>query len=336
VVSGILRPTQGRVSVEGRTAALLELGAGFNPEFSGRENVFLNSEILGLSRKQTEQVFPAIQKFAEIGEFIDRPVKEYSSGMYVRLAFATAIHVEPDVLIVDEALAVGDAIFSIRCLQKLEEMKNRGVTILFVSHDLGIVKRLCHRAILMLNGSIHAEGTPNDVVNKYVALVHSHQNAAAPAGTLSGNSRHGDATSRIQSVELLDAGGRQTTSLRSGDLATFRITAIFHRNATNPIVGMLIRNRLGIDVFGTNTRIENISIGNIEAGESLELEFRFPCALTRQEYTLTAAIQNSDGSSQDWWDDALQFTVIEEKEYAGLANLQAEVAWQVGRGVHGR
>ena len=147
-----MQPTSGRVSVEGRVAALLELGAGFNPEFSGRENVFLNGEIMGLSRKETERVFSEIEAFAEIGEFIDRPVKEYSSGMYVRLAFATAIHVEPDILIVDEALAVGDAIFANRCLQKLEELRDRKVTILFVSHDLGLVKRLCHRAMLMVKG----------------------------------------------------------------------------------------------------------------------------------------------------------------------------------------
>ena len=146
--------------MEGRIAALLELGAGFNAEFSGRENVFLNSEIMGLSRKHTERIFPLIQKFADIGEFIDRPVKEYSSGMYVRLAFATAIHVEPDILIVDEALAVGDAIFANRCLQKLEELKERKVTILFVSHDLGLVKRLCHRAILMTKGEVCARGGP--------------------------------------------------------------------------------------------------------------------------------------------------------------------------------
>ena len=154
IAAGILQPTSGRVSVEGRVAALLELGAGFNPEFSGRENVFLNGEILGLSRTETERIFPEIEAFAEIGDFIDRPVKEYSSGMYVRLAFSTAIHVQPDVLIVDEALAVGDAIFANRCLQKLEELKSRKVTILFVSHDLGLVKRLCHRAILMLKGEV--------------------------------------------------------------------------------------------------------------------------------------------------------------------------------------
>ena len=137
IVSGILEPTRGRVVTRGRIAALLELGAGFNPEFTGRENVFLNGEILGMSKREMDRVFPEIERFAEIGTFLDRPVKEYSSGMYVRLAFATAIHVDPEILIVDEALAVGDAIFANRCIKKFEELKERKVTVLFVSHDLG-------------------------------------------------------------------------------------------------------------------------------------------------------------------------------------------------------
>src|SRR6516225_8979620 len=171
IVSGILELTRGRVLASGRIAALLELGAGFNPEFTGRENVFLNGEILGIPRRDMEGAFPEIEKFAEIGNFIDRPVKEYSSGMYVRLAFATAIHVDPEVLIVDEALAVGDAIFSSRCIQKFEELRDRKVTVLFVSHDLGLVKQLSHRAILLLHGRIEAEGSPNDVINRYIGLV---------------------------------------------------------------------------------------------------------------------------------------------------------------------
>ena len=138
IVSGILEPTRGRVLTRGRIAALLELGAGFNPEFTGRENVFLNGEILGMARREMERAFPSIEKFAEIGAFIDRPVKEYSSGMYVRLAFSTAIHVDPEILIVDEALAVGDAIFANRCVKKFEDLKERNVTVLFVSHDLGL------------------------------------------------------------------------------------------------------------------------------------------------------------------------------------------------------
>src|ERR1700691_5591583 len=171
IISGILQPTSGRVLCSGRVAALLELGAGFNPEFSGRENVYLNGEILGLSRKELDQAFPRIEAFAEIGQFIDRPVKEYSSGMYVRLAFSTAIHVDPEVLIVDEALAVGDAIFASRCIKKFEELKARNVTVLFVSHDLGLVKRLSDRAALMLDGRVAAYGSPSDVGNRYVGVV---------------------------------------------------------------------------------------------------------------------------------------------------------------------
>src|ERR1700678_2351392 len=177
VISGILQPTSGRVLCSGRVAALLELGAGFNPEFSGRENVYLNGEILGLSRQELDEAFPRIEAFAEIGQFIDRPVKEYSSGMYVRLAFATAIHVDPEILIVDEALAVGDAVFANRCVRKFEELRERKITVLFVSHDLGLVKQLSDRAILLLNGRIEAQGAPSDVINRYIGLVLEKQQA---------------------------------------------------------------------------------------------------------------------------------------------------------------
>ena len=217
VVCGILEPTRGRVLAEGRIAALLELGAGFNSEFSGRENVFLNSEILGLSRKEIEKAFSRIAAFADIGEFIDRPVKEYSSGMYVRLAFSTAIHVDPDILIVDEALAVGDAIFANRCVQKFEELKQRKVTVLFVSHDLGLVKRLSDRAILMLGGRVECEGAPKDVVNRYIGLVHEWQKTPVSprpgAGGPEGSFRHGDGSSRIVSAELLDPDQRPAASV---------------------------------------------------------------------------------------------------------------------------
>lgn len=329
VVSGILRPTSGRVSIEGRVAALLELGAGFNPEFSGRENVFLNSEIMGLSRKHTERIYPSIQKFADIGDFIDRPVKEYSTGMYVRLAFATAIHVEPDILIVDEALAVGDAIFANRCLQKLEELKERKVTILFVSHDLGLVKRLCHRAILMTKGEVLCEGKPAEVVNRYVGLVHEKDGASEAVEALIGNFRHGDASSRITAVEVLNSEGAATTTLRSGESVRVRIEARFDNDVQNPIVGMLIRNRLGIEIFGTNTRIEGVDLGSFQRGDVLDIEFQFLCMLTRQEYTVTVATQHRDGSSQDWLDDVLQFTVVDDKDKAGVANLKTDVRWRV-------
>jgi lipopolysaccharide transport system ATP-binding protein len=331
VASGILQPTTGRVAVEGRVAALLELGAGFNTEFTGRENVFLNGEIMGLSRRETERAFPQIEAFAEIGEFIDRPVKEYSSGMYVRLAFATAIHVEPEILIVDEALAVGDAIFANRCLQKLEELKDRNVTILFVSHDLGLVKRLCHRAVLMLKGEVVCEGSPGEVVNRYVGLVHDHQSVAGDRSELTGNYRHGDRTSRITAIRMFDSSGRETQTVDSGEPATVEVTAAFSGPSVRPMVGMLIRNRLGIEVFGTNTRIEGIDLGQLAAGDSLTVRFTFPCHLTRQEYTLTVATQHSDGRSQDWLDDALQFSVVDAHDTAGVARFQTDVEWDVRR-----
>jgi len=333
IVSGIIEPTSGRVSTEGRIAALLELGAGFNPEFTGRENVFLNGEIMGLSRANVESVFPGIVAFAGIGEFIDRPVKEYSSGMYVRLAFATAIHVEPDILIVDEALAVGDAVFSNRCIRKFEELKERKVTVLFVSHDLGMVKQLADRAILMSEGKVVAEGDPSGVVNRYVGMVLARQEAeeepaAGGKGTAAPSFRHGDSASRITGVKLLDAGGAEAGALQSGSQATVEVRARFVRAIESVVVGILIRNRLGLDVFGTNTRVENQQLGPFDAGDEIKVEFSFDCQLTRQDYTLTVATQNWDGTSQDWLDDVLQFTVIDDKARAGIASLDAEVKWK--------
>jgi ABC-type polysaccharide/polyol phosphate transport system ATPase subunit len=329
IVAGILKPTRGRVARNGRVAALLELGAGFNPEFTGRENVLINGEIMGLTRCEIERAFPHIAAFASIGEFIDRPVKEYSSGMYVRLAFATAIHVEPEILIVDEALAVGDAMFASRSMQKFEELKERGVTILFVSHDLGLVKRLAHRAVLLVNGRMEAEGSPKDVVNRYIGLVVERQKREEEAVSRLGESfRHGDGTSEISGVELLDQDGRATAIVRHGECATVRLRARFRRDVSEPIAGILLRNRLGIDVFGTNTRLERQDLGECRAGQELEVSFRFECLLAQQEYTVTAAMQHWDGTSQDWLDDVLSFRVIDPRGAAGVASLRTNVAWK--------
>lgn len=332
IVSGILQPTTGRVATRGRIAALLELGAGFNPEFSGRENVFLNGEIMGLSRGEIERAMPSIESFAEIGEFMERPVKEYSSGMYVRLAFSTAIHVEPEILIVDEALAVGDAVFANRCVRKFHELRDRKITVLFVSHDLGLVKQLSDRAILLLGGRIEAEGAPKDVINRYIGLVLERQ---APAGEkadrLPASFRHGDGTSEVVSVRLLNARGDETLSVASGEPVTVRVRSRFRRAVEDPMVGILIRTRIGMDVYGTNTRIEQVELGKFEAGDELEVDFRIECWLTPQQYTLTVATQSMDGSSHDWLDDAIAFDVVDTRVAAGVANLRAEVEWRASR-----
>jgi lipopolysaccharide transport system ATP-binding protein len=332
IVSGILQPTSGRVVTRGRTAALLELGAGFNPEFTGRENVYLNGEIMGLSRTQIARAMPSIEAFAEVGEFIERPVKEYSSGMYVRLAFSTAIHVEPEVLIVDEALAVGDAVFANRCVRKFEELRDRKVTVLFVSHDLGLVKQLSHRAILLLHGRIETEGTPNDVINRYIGLVLEKQAPRIQRDSrLPSTYRHGDGSSEVTSVEILDAGGRAVASVASGSPVTVRVRSRFHAHVCDPMVGILIRTRIGMDVYGTNTRIEKKSLGDLEPGDELEVNFQLECWLTPQTYTLTVATQNADGSSHDWLDDAIAFDVVDARHAAGVANLRARVEWRVSK-----
>ena len=332
IVSGILQPTSGRIVTRGRIAALLELGAGFNPEFTGRENVYLNGEIMGLGRTAIEKAMPSIEAFAEIGEFMERPVKEYSSGMYVRLAFSTAIHVDPEILIVDEALAVGDAVFANRCIRKFEELRERKITVLFVSHDLGLVKQLSDRAILLLNGHVEAEGKPRDVINRYIGLVLEKQTPRVKKDALRASFRHGDGSSEVVGIEILNARREPVSSVASGECITVRVRSRFHAVKTDPMVGILIRTRIGMEVYGTNTRIEGVPLGEFEPGDELEVDFQMECWLTPQEYTLTVATQNADGTSHDWLDDAIGFEVVDARvAAAGVANLRAQVQWRVSR-----
>jgi ABC-type polysaccharide/polyol phosphate transport system ATPase subunit len=338
VLCGILQPTTGRVVRQGRVAALLELGAGFNSEFSGRENVYINGEIMGLSRAAVERAFPSIERFAGIGEFIDRPVKTYSTGMYVRLAFSTAIHAEPDILIVDEALAVGDAVFANRCIRKFEELQQRGVTVIFVSHDLGLVKQISNRAIFLLDGRIQAEGSPADVINRYVGTVlerqkaldeQEHRSNDAANGSFRYSHRHGDRGAEITEVELFGADGRPARVIESGKPASVRLRATFHTAQPEPMAGMLIRTRTGMDVFGTNSKVEAAAAGPCKPGDTIEVEFAFDCWLAPQEYTLTVAVQHPDGHSHDWLDDVITFQVLDSRKLAGVANLHPSVRCRV-------
>jgi ABC-type polysaccharide/polyol phosphate transport system ATPase subunit len=337
IVAGTLEPTRGRVITQGRMAALLSLGAGFNPEFTGRENVFLNGEIMGLSRKEMERNLPRIERFAEIGEFIDRPVKTYSTGMYVRLAFSAAIHIDPEILVVDEVLAVGDAIFVNRCVRKFEELRKRGLTVLLVTHDVGLVKLLCDRAMLLYHGRILAEGDPNDVVNRYNGLVLERQHAfeqelpspslpeLEDAAPLEYTFRHGDRQAVVAKVELYNEAGRPAMIFRSGENVRVRVLVHFREAHLRPVVGVMIRTRIGMDVYGTNTELEEAQPGPAQAGDLLEVNFSFACWLTPQEYTLTVATQSPDGTSHDWLDGVLSFQVIDSRRTAGVANLRARV-----------
>jgi len=342
IVTGTLEPTHGSIHHEGRIAALLELGAGFNSEFTGVENVFMNAALMGFSRSQTEELLPEIERFAEIGQFIHQPVKTYSSGMYVRLAFSVAIAASPDILIIDEALAVGDAVFQHRCMRRLEEMRDSGVTILFVSHDPAAVRALCSRALLLNDGQLKADGKPADVLIRYQKMIMAREQAyqeipftprrvKQPAGGPDDDNlhdytfRHGDGSAEIRKVQLLNSAGETVELVESGELLQVKVVISFHREVLAPVCGFMIRNRHGIHLYGTNTDLQETPIGPVDSGDVVEVNFVFECWLAPDSYSLAIAAHSPDAVSYDWVDGALFFRVMSAEQMEGVANLHADV-----------
>lgn len=341
IIAGTLEPTTGSVWREGRVAALLELGAGFDPEFTGAENVYMNAALMGLSRRETERLFPDIERFAEIGQFMQQPVKTYSSGMFVRLAFAVASNVEPDILIIDEALAVGDAVFQHRCLRRIKEIQERGSTVLFVSHDAAAVRALCSRAILLGSGRVLNDGTPTEVLNQYQKIVMEREQAFEDesAKTEEGDAdeatdgealtplrydyRHGDGTAEIIGAELLDASRRQAGVVESGTPLTLRVRARFNRDADDAVVGFLFNDSRGVHAYGTNTKEQQIDLGALRRGETVEVSFAFDCWLGLDQFSVSLAVHSREGVSYDWLDGALFFRVTSPVLVEGVANLNA-------------
>jgi ABC-type polysaccharide/polyol phosphate transport system ATPase subunit len=341
IISGTLAPTHGDVRHGGRIAALLELGAGFDPEFTGVENVYMNASLLGLSRRETDTLFPAIERFAEIGPFLYQPVKTYSSGMYVRLAFAIAASVEPDILIIDEALAVGDAVFQHRCLRRINELHERGATVLFVSHDAAAVRALCSRAILLRAGSVIADGKPADVLNLYQKIIMERKQAyEAASGALASEDlsqsneslppvsrayQHGDGSAEITGAELTNATNTRVEIVETGEALTLRMMARFHRDVDAPVIGFLIRNSHGIHAYGTNTKEQQTEFGAVRSGEVLDVSFTFNCWLGIDQYTISLAVHSREGQAYDWLDAALFLRVTSMTLTEGIANLNAGV-----------
>jgi ABC-type polysaccharide/polyol phosphate transport system ATPase subunit len=344
IITGTLDPTHGNVFYEGRVAALLELGAGFNPEFTGIENVFMNGGLLGLSQRRIEALLPEIERFAEIGPFIHQPVKTYSSGMYVRLAFSVAVAADPEILVVDEALAVGDAVFQHRCLRRIKEMKERGTTILFVSHDAAAIRALCSRAILLNAGRAVAAGKPLDVINQYRKIVMS-QTAAFEAieapgerdqaesspGTgeqrapLKPTYRHGDGSAEILSAELLNANGETIDLVEAGEPLQIKVRILFHQDREDPVCGVLIRNRFGIHIYGTNTALQHLVLGPVRAGEVVEVIFSFNGWLGPDLFSISAAVHSPDNIAFDWVDGVAFFRVVGAVLVDGVVDLNATV-----------
>ena len=337
IIAGTLEPTHGNVWHEGRVAALLELGAGFDPEFSGVENVYMNASLLGLSRRETDRLFPSIERFAEIGQFLYQPVKTYSSGMFVRLAFAIAASIEPEILLVDEALAVGDAVFQHRCLRRMQELQERGTTVLFVSHDLAAVRALCARAILLNAGRIIEDGKPAEVLNRYQKIIMAREQAYEESTTASGETtavdeslpplcytyRHGNGSAEIIAAELTDAARHGVEIVETGESLLMRLVVRSNRNIDQPVIGFLIRNRHGISAYGTNTKEQQIELGAVRRGEVLEAVFSFNCWLGIDDYSISCAVHSHDGEAYDWLDGVRFFRVTSQHLIEGIANLNA-------------
>jgi lipopolysaccharide transport system ATP-binding protein len=330
MVAGILTPTAGSVAVTGRVSALLELGAGFNPEFSGRDNVYLNGSIMGLSTRQIDQRYHEIEAFAEIGDFVDQPVKTYSSGMVVRLAFAVAINVDPEILLVDEALAVGDIYFRQRCMRKVHELRARGVTILFVSHAVSDVKAIGDRALWLDHGRMIDLGDPDRVVSRYLAAMTEKDSTylltrARPAARRQGGGpvrapevvetipnidhRYGDGRAEVLGIAVMDEQGRPVHLLSPSSRVIVRISVRAKEDVALPIVGFMLRNQLGMDFSGTNTAREGHELPSMQPGDVYTVDFYTDLPeLYAASFSFSPAI--ADGTLMgyqmcDWIDNAV-------------------------------
>ena len=360
LICGTLHPSAGHIQVNGRVAALLELGSGFNPEFTGRENVFMNAGVLGLSRQQTEARFDDIVAFADIGDFIDQPVKTYSSGMVVRLAFAVIAHVDADILAIDEALAVGDAFFTQKCMRFLRKFMETG-TVLFVSHDTGSVKNLCNHAIWLEKGEVLQEGTPKDVCELYLQAFYEAQQGKSSTTKLIATKNHDTSPPlKDQRLEFINAsnlrndlqifkfdpeaasfgkGGAQITSVEffgkegsplawvvGGEQVTLRVHAIAHEPLEAPIIGFTIKDRLGQALFGDNTYLSRREDPLFcEAGNEIQAEFTFLMpTLPAGDYSVNVAIANGTQSQHvqhHWIYDAVLFKSESSSVSTGLIGI---------------
>jgi len=333
LIAGVTQPSEGRVEVAGRVAAL-ELGLGFHPEFTGRQNAFAAGELLGLRAADVARLLPEIEAFAEIGAAIDDPVRTYSSGMQVRLAFAVATAVRPEILIVDEVLAVGDAYFQAKCMARIRRFRDEGTTLLFVSHDPTAVRRLCDRALLLDRGLLVRQGPAGEVLDYYNALIarltsdYEIRQGRELAGE-GGTTRSGSRDVQTAAVELLGSEGPQR-AFPVGAPLRIRVSGAARRAVDALTVGFAIRDRLGVEVYGVNTHHLGAPALTLAAGEGFEAEFELPLAIGVGSYSLTIALHvgatHVEGN-YDWWDEVTTFQVVPGSEpyFVGAAYLPTSV-----------
>lgn len=357
IITGVLTPTSGEVMVSGVISALLELGAGFNMDYTGIENVYMNGTMMGFSRKQMDEKLPDILDFADIGDFVYQPVKTYSSGMFVRLAFALAINVEPEILIVDEALSVGDVFFQAKCYRRMEEIRKNGTTILMVTHDMGSVIKYCDRAVLLNKGKFLAEGAPGKMVDLYKKILANQMDVLAEellgvndgSGEVQNSDRvvkpdeglmkdkltinpnrteYGNGKAEIYDLGLFDERGNLTNLLLKGEYFIIKEKIRFYDTIQTPIFTYTIKNKMGADLSGTNTMFEGADIQAVKCGDEYEVSFRQKMTLQGGEYLLSMSCTGFEQGEHTVYHrlyDVANLTVISNKNTVGVYDMESEV-----------
>lgn len=349
IITGVLNPTAGEVTVNGRISALLELGAGFNMEYTGIENIYLNGTMMGFSREEVDARLQDILDFADIGDFVYQPVKAYSNGMFVRLAFAVAINIDPEILIVDEALSVGDVFFQAKCYRKFEEFKKMGRTILFVSHDLSSISRYCDRVILLNKGVKMEEGSPKQMVDMYKQLLVGQDPAKAEENKETQKENwseqfqvnpnmleYGSKLAEIVDFAVLDENGLCTNTIEKGSSFQIKMKVVFHENIQEPIMAYTFKDIKGTEITGTNTLFEKMAVEHSEAGDTCTVTFRQDMFLQGGEYLLSFGCTGyKDGEFTVFHRlyDACNITVVSNKNTVGFYDMNSKVEIHYGEKV---
>jgi ABC-type polysaccharide/polyol phosphate transport system ATPase subunit len=325
IVCGVTKPSAGEVVVRGRVAALLELGAGFNPEFTGRQNVYFTGALAGFDRRQMDERMDDILAFADIGTFVDQPVKSYSSGMMVRLAFAVASHVDPDILVVDEALAVGDLRFQHKCLTRIQSFKGKS-TILLVTHDMGAVVAFCDRVAWLHEGRVRLVGSPAEVVKAYTEATYEGVKEEPEAVVTAATQAFGRGRAVIEDVRLAINGRPAAETVEAGDRVRLSLRLSAREDVTRPLVGFIIKNRVGIEVLVCNNQLADRPLAPLTAGQTRTVSFEFYWPkLRRGSYAVTVAV--ADGvleahTQEHWIHDAVVLECLEPEGFPGILGLE--------------
>jgi len=317
LLTGTSTPTEGSLEIRGRVAALLELGMGFHQDFTGRVNAMMTCQMMGYTHEESQDLIHEIREFSELGDYLDQPVRVYSTGMQVRLAFSAATVTRPDILMVDEALSVGDAYFQHKCISRIREYRDKGTTLLFVSHDPGAVKSLCNRAILLDNGSIVKDGAPDSVLDYYNSVI-ARKRSDDDISQVTGDdgkvsTRSGNGKARITSVDITHEEGKTARTFLVGEDVTLCCTVKFRDSIKKPVVGILFRDRMGNDVFGTNSNHLAQTEIKVVPDESLEFSFSFPLNIGVGNYSVSVAVHGGATHLEDncdWWDRCLSLQVV--------------------------